>query len=189
MVIPSSDYYNSIADLQISPEYLRANLLCVTWDDTALLWHRSQIMEYDLLDDTVNVFFVDYNSWEEHVPRTRLRFILTKFSSRPVQVISCRLASIAPCNAKEQWNDVVSKTFQNIVQNRRCDVEPVYQADDQTFSVNLFAVHDEAYVCVNDFLIHCQMARPSNEEKHTMQLDGDGRPMHPIMALYWQAGE
>ena len=146
-------------------------------------------MEYDLVDDTVNVFFVDLNSWEEHVSRSRLRFILTKYSSQPVRVLICRLASIAPCNENDQWNDVASKSFQNVVQNRRCDVEPVYQGEDQTFYVNLFAVHDEAYVCVNDFLIHCQMARPSNdiaEENQTRQIERDG---HPIMALYWQAGE
>ena len=30
-----------------------------------------------------------------------------------------------------------------------------------TFFMSIyFAAHDEAYVCVNDFLIHCKMARP-----------------------------
>jgi hypothetical protein len=204
-----SDYYNSIDDLYISQEYLRKNLLCVTWDETASAWNRSQIMEYDLMDDTVNVFFVDLNSWEEHVSRSRLRFILTKYSSRPVRLLTCRLASLAPLNTNDQWNDVVSKTFQNVIQNCQCDVEPLYKGRDNTFFVNLFASHDEAYVCINDFLIHCKMARPMDDiskEKNAVNmkvfkifksffslkiymLDDEGNPMHSMIALYWKAGE
>jgi hypothetical protein len=158
-----SDYYNSIDDLQISQEYLRQNLLCVTYDETISGWNRSQIMEYDLNEDTVNVFFVDLNSWEENVSRSRIRFILTKYSSRPVYILTCRLASIAPLNNDNQWNDVVLKTFQNVVHNCQCDVEPLYKRSDNIFYVNLFASHDEAYVCINDFLIHCKMARPIDD--------------------------
>ncbi|UJR25019.1 hypothetical protein I4U23_006380 [Adineta vaga] len=190
-----NDYYNSIDDLNISKEYIRTNLLCVTWDPIALAWNRSQIMEYDLIDDTVNVFFVDLNSWEEHVPRSRIRFILTKYSSRPVYLLTCRLAAIGPLtnNDTNEWNDVVLKTFQNVVGNCQCDVEPLYKGRDNTFYVNLFAAHDEAYVCINDFLIHCKMARPiddiSNEKNLIYTLDSKGRPMHSMMALYWKAGE
>lgn len=117
-------------------------------------------MEYDLNEDTVNVFFVDLNSWEENVSRSRIRFILTKYSTRPVYLLTCHLSSIAPLNNNIQWNDVASETFQNVVSNCQCDVEPLYKRCDNTFYVNLFAPHDEAYVCVNDFLIHCKMARP-----------------------------
>ena len=160
----SSEYYNSIDDLQIPSEYLRQNLLCVTYDETISAWNRSQIMEYDLNADTVNVFYVDLNSWEENVSRSRLRFILTKYSSRSVCVLTCRLASIAPVNHDDhQWKDVVSQTFQNVVLNRQCDVEPLCKRSDQIFYVNLFASHDEAYVCINDFLIHCQMAKPFDD--------------------------
>ena len=116
-----------------------------------------------LNEDTVNVFYVDLNSWEENVPRSRLRFILTKYSSRAVCILTCRLASIAPVNHELQWNDVVSKTFQNVVLNRQCDVEPLHKRFDGIFYVNLFAPHDEAYVCINDFLIHCKMARPIDD--------------------------
>jgi hypothetical protein len=140
----------------------------VTYDETISAWNRSQIMEYNINEDTVNVFFVDLNSWEENVSRSRIRFILTKYSSRPVYLITCRLASIAPLNTNHQWNDVVSKTFQNVVLNCQCDVELLYKRCDDMFYVNLFAPHDEAYVCINDFLIHCKMARPiddnTNEE-------------------------
>ncbi|CAF4101145.1 unnamed protein product, partial [Rotaria sordida] len=188
-----NDYYNSIDDLQISQEYLRKNLLCVTFDETAYAWNRSQIMEYDLNEDTVNVFFVDLNSWEENVPRSRIRFILTKYSSRPVYLLTCRLASIAPLNNDTEWNDVVSRTFQNVVHNCQCDVEPLYKRCDNTFYVNLFALHDEAYVCINDFLIHCKMARPiddtTNQDNVIFMLDADGQPMHAMIALYWKAGE
>ncbi|CAF4308225.1 unnamed protein product [Rotaria magnacalcarata] len=93
-----NDYYNSIDDLQLTQEHLRKNLLCVTYDEITLTWNRSQIMEYDLNQDTVNVFFVDLNSWEENVSRSRIRFILTKYSSRPVHVLTCRLATIASLN-------------------------------------------------------------------------------------------
>jgi hypothetical protein len=130
-------------------------------------------MEYDLIDDTVNVFYVDLNTWEEHVPRKRLRFILTKYAARPVYLITCRLASITPIN-DNQWNDVVSKTFQNVVHNCQCDVEPLYKGRDNTFYVNLFASHDEAYVCINDFLIHCQMAKPIDDisnEKNLVRMN------------------
>ncbi|CAF4120036.1 unnamed protein product [Rotaria socialis] len=188
-----NDYYNSIEDLYVSTEYLRKNLLCVTWDETVSTWNRSQIMEYDLIDDTVNVFYVDLNSWEEHVPRSRVRFILTKYSSRPVYLLTCRLASIAPLNNNNQWNDVASKTFQNVVHNCQCDVEPLYKGRDNTFYVNLFASHDEAYVCINDFLIHCNMAKPfddiTNEKTQIYMLDDNGQPMHSMIALYWKAGE
>ena len=163
MTCSSSDYYNSINDLQISQEYLRKNLLCVTYDETVCAWNRSQVMEYDLNQDTVNVFFVDLNSWEENVSRSRIRFILTKYSSRPVYLLTCRLASIAPLTNDNQWNDVVSRTFENVVHDCQCDVEPIYKTRDNTFYVNLFASHEEAYVCLNDFLIHCKMAQPIND--------------------------
>jgi len=61
-------------------------------------WNRSQIMEFDLEQDTANVFFVDLNSWEENVSRSRLRFILTKYSSRSVVIFTCRLAAIVSLN-------------------------------------------------------------------------------------------
>ena len=170
-----SAYYESIDDLHISPEYLRKDLLCVTWDDATSTWYRSQVMEYDLVNDTVNVFFVDLSSWEEHVARSRLRFILTRYSSQPVRLLTCRLASIAPANAADdQWDEAVSKTFQNVVQSCPCDAELLSQAPDQTFYINLFASHSEAYVCVNDFLIHCRMAKPVNDtadEKSIVRLD------------------
>ena len=152
-------------------------------------------MEYDLTEDTVNVFYIDLNSWEENVSRSRIRFILTKYSCRPVYLLTCRLASIAPLNTNtNQWNDVVLKTFQNVVYNCQCDVEPLYKRCDEVFYVNLFAQHDEAYVCINDFLIHCKMARPiadlmNEENSNVYMLDDDGKPMHSIMALYWKADE
>ncbi|CAF3308520.1 unnamed protein product [Rotaria socialis] len=189
-----NDYYNSIYDLQLTQEYLRKNLLCVTYDEITLTWNRSQIMEYDLNQDTVNVFFVDLNSWEENVSRSRIRFILTKYSSRPVHLLTCRLATIASLNDDTEWNDVVLRTFQNLVHNCQCDVEPLYKRCDNTFYVNLFAQHDEVYVCINDFLIHCKMARPidditNDDNTTTFMLDDDGQPMHSIIALYWKAGE
>lgn len=168
-------------------------------------------MEYDAVDDTVNVFYADLNSWEEHVPRARTRFILTKFSARPVRLLTCRLAAVGPVNSSDdrEWNEVVSRTFQNVVNSCQCDVEPLYKGRDNTYYVNLFADHDEAYVCVNDFLIHCKMAQPiddiSNEKNlvgssrttvrsslafsQVYMLDDDGRPMHSMIALYWKAGE
>lgn len=207
-----SDYYNSIDDLQIPQEYLRKNLLCVTYDEIASAWNRSQVMEYDLNQDTVNVFFVDLNSWEENVSRSRIRFILTKYASRPVHILTCRLASIAPFNTNTEWNEVVSKTFQNVVHNCQCDVEPLFKRCNNIFYVNLFAQHDEVYVCINDFLIHCKMARPFNDITNedttvrgknvlknfkfylfffvkTYMLDNDGQPIHEMIALYWKAGE
>lgn len=189
----SSEFYNSINDLQIPREYIRVNLLCVTYDERFNVWNRSQIMEIDLEDDTVNVFFVDLNSWEENVSRARLRFILTKYSSRSVSILTCRLASIAPLNSNEQWNDVVRTTFENILENRQCDVEFLFKRSDNMFYVNLFAHHDEVYVCVNDFLIHCQMAKPnndmSNEQQITYLLDENGQTMHAMLAFYWKADE
>ena len=135
----------------------------MTYDESIDGWNRSQIMEYDLANDTVNVFFVDLNSWEENVSRSRIRFILTKYSSRPVRLLTCRLAAVAALNSSNQWDEVSSNTFQNVIDKCRCDVEPLYQRCDQMFYVNLFAAHDEAYVCVNDFLIHCKMAKPAED--------------------------
>lgn len=130
-------------------------------------------MEYDLIDDTVNVFYVDLNSWEEHVPRSRIRFILTKYSSRPVYILTCRLASIISLNDNDESNDVVSKTFQNVIHDCQCDVELLYKGRDNTFYINLFASHEEAYVCINDFLIHCKMAKPADDisyEKNMVEI-------------------
>ena len=73
--------------MQIPQEYLRKNLLCVTYGMKPVsAWNRSQIMEFDLNEDTVNVFFVDLNSWEENVSRSRLRFVLTKYSSHDLSI-------------------------------------------------------------------------------------------------------
>ena len=79
-------------------------------------------MEYDLNQDIGNVFFVDLNSWEENVSRSRIRFILTKYSSRPVYLLTCRLASITPLTNDKQWNDVVPRTLENVVHDCQCDV-------------------------------------------------------------------
>jgi len=189
-----SEYYNSISDLHISREYLRPNLLCVTYDENNQTWNRSQILEYDFHRDTVSVFLVDLNSWEENVARTRLRFILTKYSCQPVYVLTCRLASIQSKQMSDsQTDDVVLKTFQNVIEDCQCDVEILSQGRDQMFYVNLFAAHQEAYVCVNDFLIHCQMAKPfddiSNEKNLIYMTDKNGDILHPMIALYWKGGE
>lgn len=189
-----NDYYNSIDDLHIPQEYIRENLLCVTWNETSRTWNRSQILECDFHCDTVSVFFVDLNSWEENVSRTRLRFILTKYSCQPVYVLTCRLASIQSKQVFDsQTNDVTLKTFQNVIENCQCDVEILYEGRDQTCYVNLFAAHQEAYVCVNDFLIHCQMAKPfddiSNEKNLIYMTDKSGEILHPMIALYWKGGE
>ncbi|UJR23822.1 hypothetical protein I4U23_026798 [Adineta vaga] len=186
-----NNYYNSIDDLQIPQEYLRKNLLCVTYDESIHCWNRSQIMEYDLYEDTVNVFFVDLNSWQENISRSRIRFILTKYSSQPVYILTCRLAAIDSLHNSSEWTDVVTKTFQNVIQHCQCDVEPLLKRCDNMFYVNLFAAHDEAYVCINDFLIHCQMAKPAddniNEVNSMIMFDDNGQPMHAMMALYWKA--
>ena len=188
MVLTSfSDYYNSIDDLEIPVEYLRKNLLCVTYDPTISVWNRSQILEWNLVNDTVNVFFVDLNSWEENVPRSRLRFILTKYSSRPVYSITCRLALISPRNPSEQWNEMAVKTFENLVLNRLCDIEPLSKRLGEIFYVNLFLQHEQIYVCMNDFFIHCQMAKPFDDTD--LDQTSEGKPMHAMMALYWKAEE
>ena len=129
-------------------------------------WNCSQIMEFDLEQDTANVFFVDLNSWEENVSRSRLRFILTKYSSRSVVIFTCRLAAIVSLNPNGSWSDMVSKTFEN----RQCDIEFLYKRSDDMFYVNLFAHHDDICVCINDFLIHCQMAKPMNDMTDEQQI-------------------
>ncbi|CAF0830410.1 unnamed protein product [Didymodactylos carnosus] len=90
-----------------------------------------------------------------------------------------------------EWNEQVTKTFQNVINDRPAEIETLYCASNNCYSVNLFVSHDDAYICVNDFLIHCRMAIATEDMNNDseIELDENEKPMHTIIQLYWKEGE
>ncbi|CAF4421169.1 unnamed protein product, partial [Adineta steineri] len=109
-----NDFYNKLNDKQyyIKSEQIRINLCVICCDtkstDDNKIWNRSQILDFDSSDNTVNLFYVDLGTWEEYVPINRLRHITDRFQQHQVFSLTCRLAHIIPLNNDNDyltWTD------------------------------------------------------------------------------------
>ncbi|CAF1405802.1 unnamed protein product, partial [Didymodactylos carnosus] len=90
-------YFGPYSDqLVIDRGGIQLNLCCMCrhCDDGYVTWYRSQIIDYNFESDTCDLFYVDYNFWREHVPRTRLRYILKEHQQEPVRILTCQLNDI-----------------------------------------------------------------------------------------------
>ncbi|CAF3418667.1 unnamed protein product, partial [Rotaria sp. Silwood2] len=164
-----NDFYNTIDDNQyhIKPEQILMNLCVICSDpkssDNDKIWNRSQILDFDSSDNTVNLFYVDFGTWEEYVPINRLRHITDRFHHHQIFSITCRLAHILPLNNDNDqltWTDDATNQFLAVLKQVIPEIELLSFTTNGCFQTNLFVMNSGQHVCVNDYMIHIKMAKP-----------------------------
>ena len=197
-----NEFYNEIvADKNyfIPAERIRANLCVICADPKSSaddqIWNRSQILDYDSIDRTVNLFYVDLGTWEEYVPTNHLRYLIENFHQHLVFSLTCRLAHLSPINEDENdqtWSADATGQFLAVLDQVRPEIELLSWGTDGCFQTNLFGMNSGHYVCVNDYMIHIKKAKPIlQNEKNGCQLSTvpNSSLIHPVIALYNRFGE
>jgi hypothetical protein len=163
-----NEFYNEIDDKQyfVTPEQIRINLCVICADpkssDNDKIWNRSQILEFDSTDHTVNLFYVDLGTWDEYVPINRLRHLIDNFHRHLVFSLTCCLAHISPLNDKKDnitWPDDATDQFLAVIDQVLPEIELLSFGKDGCFQTNLFVINSGQYVCVNDYMIHIKKAK------------------------------
>ena len=176
-----NDFYNTIDDKQYSiiPEQIRINLCVMCSDskssDKEKIWNRSQILDFDSSDNTVNLFYVDLGTWDEYVPINRLRHITDHFHHHQVFSITCRLAHILPLNEENDqltWTDDATNQFLAVIDEVQPEIELLSVALNGCFQTNLFVLYSGEHVYVNEYMIHIKKAKPI---LNTPNIDDDGQ--------------
>ena len=198
-----NEFYNEFRNetRYLIPIETIAKYLCVICADPNstekdLIWNRSQILDYDLTDQTVNLFYVDLGTWEEYVPINRLRFLIESFHEYPVCSLTCRLSHIAPINTNENdstWPSDAIDQFLAVIDQVLPEIEFLSLDNDGGYQTNLFVVNSGQYICVNDYMIHIKKAQPmiQNQDEKSREFDGNytNPNIHPVIALYYRLGE
>ncbi|CAF2106329.1 unnamed protein product [Rotaria magnacalcarata] len=205
-----NDFYNKIDDKQylLVPKQIHANLCVMCADpkssDNDKIWNRSQILDFDSTDNTVNLFYVDLGTWDEYVPINRLRLLIDCFHRHLVFSLTCRLAHISPLNTDGDdltWSNDATHQFLAVIDQVTPEIEFISFGQDGCFQTNLFVTNSGQYVCVNDYMIHIKKAtaivQPTNIDDNNqtiVQFDKNcsiniNPPIHPVIALYNQLGE
>ncbi|CAF0999056.1 unnamed protein product [Rotaria sordida] len=205
-----NDFYNTIHDKQyhIKPEQILLNSCVICSDpkssDNDKIWFRSQILDFDSSDNTVNLFYVDFGTWEEYVPINRLRHITDGFHRHQVFSITCRLAHILPLNHNNDqltWTENATNQFLAVIDQVIPEIELLSFTSNGCFQTKLFVMNSGQHVCVNDYMIHIKQAKPilnttniHDDRYNCIQLDehdinDNGSPIHPVVALYNRLGE
>ena len=126
------------------------------------IWNRTQILDFDSSDNTVNLFYVDLGTWEEYVPINRLRHITDRFHQHQVFSIPCRLAHILPINNENDqvtWTDEATNQFIAVIDQVIPEVEFLSFGSNGCLHTNLFVINSDQPVCVNDYMIHIKQAK------------------------------
>jgi len=164
-----NDFYNTIDNKQyyLTPEQIRINLCVICLDSNSTnekkIWNRSQILDFDPSDNTVNLFYVDLGTWDEYVPINRLRHITDRFYRHIVFSITCRLAHIYPINNENDqltWTDDATNQFLAVIDQTIPEIEFLSVSLNGCFQTNLFVINSGQQVCVNDYMIHIKQAKP-----------------------------
>ncbi|UJR13996.1 hypothetical protein I4U23_000996 [Adineta vaga] len=125
-------FYNTINDKQynITLEQIQINLCVICCDTKSTnenrIWNRSQILDFDPSDNTVNLFHVDLGTWEEYVPINRLRHITQHFHQYQVFSLTCRLAQILPRNNEHDqliWTNEATQQFLSVIDEAVPEIE------------------------------------------------------------------
>ncbi|CAF1087756.1 unnamed protein product [Rotaria sordida] len=205
-----NDFYNELDDKQylVTPEQIHMNLCVICADPKSLdndkIWNRSQILDFDLNDNTVNLFYVDLGTWDEYVPINRLRHLIDCFHRHLVFSLTCRLAHISPINNDQDnltWSTDATDQFLAVIDQVLPEIEFISFEEDGCFQTNLFVINSGQYVCVNDYMIHIKKAKATiqstniddnnqtivRSDKHCAI--NSNPPIHPVIALYNQLGE
>ncbi|CAF1417535.1 unnamed protein product [Rotaria magnacalcarata] len=205
-----NDFYNKLDDKQyyVKPEKIRINLCVICSDlnssENEKLWSRSQILDFDSSDNTVNLFYVDFGTWEEYVPLHRLRHITDHFHQHLVFSVTCCLANILPLNHENDqlgWTEDATEQFLAVLDQVPSEIELLSYESNGCFQATLSVINSGQHVCVNDYMVHIKKAKPfpnmanmDDESPNTNQLDkhymrDDGSQIHPVVALYKRLGE
>ena len=167
-----NEFYNEIdaKEYRLTPEHIQVNLCVICADPKSssndLIWNRSQILDYDPIDQTVNLFYVDLGTWDEYVPIDRLRYLIDYFHRHLVFSLTCRLAHISPCNDQNEnvmWPDDATEQFLAVIDQVIPEIELLQFDQDRAFQTNLFVINSGQYICVNDYMIHIKKAKPMIE--------------------------
>ncbi len=190
-----NDFYNTIDDKQyfLTPNQIHTHL-CVICSDpkSSKIWNRSQILDFDPVDNTVNLFYVDLGTWDEYVPINRLRHLTDRFHGHLVRSITCRLAHINPINNENDqltWTDEATNQFLAVIEQSIPEIEFLSVDPNGCFYINLFVMNSDQYVCVNDYLIHIKKAIADDRQNSIQSDEHDITPIHPVVALYNRFGE
>ena len=163
-----NEFYNEIDEKQylISPDKIQMNLCVICADpkssDNDKIWNRSQIVDFDLVDQTVNLFYVDLGTWDEYVSINRLRYLIEPFHQHLVFSLTCSLAHISPLNEDEKdltWPTDATDQFLAVIDQVLPEIELLSFGKDGCFQTNLFVMNSGHYVCVNDYMIHIKKAK------------------------------
>jgi hypothetical protein len=163
-----NSFYNEVDDpcYLIPPERIQMNLCAMCADpkssDNDRIWNRSQIVDYDPSDQTVNLFYVDLGTWDEYVPINRLRYLIDSFHHHLVFSLTCRLAHLSPVSQQTDnllWPDDATDQFLAVIDQTAPEIELLSMGDDGCFQTNLFVINSGQYVCVNDYMIHIRKAK------------------------------
>lgn len=179
-----NDFYNKFArnSYRVEEKEIRPNLCVVSLDfdgsTNDRIWNRSQIIDFDGASQSLTLFFVDLGSWKENVPLSSIRYLTKKFVERPVVSLNCRLSNIEP--KQSVWSKEKSQIFLSAIDKKFSEIEFLSFDRDRTFQTNLFVFFDEQFICVNDFLIHVQIAEPVVK---TRQI-APKYFLHPIVELF-----
>ncbi|UJR33189.1 hypothetical protein I4U23_020644 [Adineta vaga] len=207
-----NNFYNEIEskDYLVTPEQIHINLCVICADpkssDDDKIWNRSQILDFDPIDNTVNLFYVDLGTWDEYVPIHRLRYLIDNFHRHLVFSLTCRLAHISPINDEDikdnvTWLDDATDQFLAVIDQVLPEIELLSVGNDGCFQTNLFVTSSGQYVCVNDYMIHIKKAkailqstninnsRQISTRPHKSSNINNSSCKHPVIALYNRLGE
>jgi len=170
-----------------------ATNLCVVCADSKTLsnqtiWNRSQILDFDPVEKTVNLFHVDLGTWEENIPLNRLRRLIETFHEPMVFTLTCRLVHIEPTVSPDGstfWSDEATQNFQRIIENLSPHVEFLSRQTDGTFRVHLFINFEDNEINVSDYLVHINQAKFVNDDFN----DSHPSATHPVVTLYKKSAE
>ncbi|CAF0972743.1 unnamed protein product [Adineta ricciae] len=191
-------FYNTMADKQyhITPQQIQINLCVICCDTKSIggnqIWNRSQILDFDSPDNTVNVFHVDLGTWEEYVPITRLRHITHCFQQHQVFSLTCRLAGVLPLsnsNGQITWTDEATSQFLSVLDQVVPEVEFISITSNGCIDTNLFVTVSGQLVCVNDYLVHIKQATNGGQDNLQSERQENESSIHPVISLYKILGE
>jgi hypothetical protein len=196
-----NDFYNEIDDKQylVTSKQIQINLCVICADpkssDDDKIWNRSQILDFDLTDNTVNLFYVDLGTWDEYVPINRLRHLIDCFHRHLVFSLTCRLAHISPINPDQEnvtWPEDATDQFLAVIDQVLPEIELLSFGKDGCFQTNLFVINSGQYVCVNDYMIHIKKAKAILQSENILQIKdkhNNNPSIHPVIVLYNRLGE
>lgn len=191
-----NEFYNNNTEKEylLTSDQIAKHLCVICLDPKSTneekIWNRSQILDYDPVENTVNLFYVDLGTWDEYVPIDRLRYLTERFHRQMILSITCRLARIHPINDDNDpftWTDEATNQFLAVIERHRPKIQFLTVDSNGCFNTNVFV---DPNICVNDYLIHIKKAKVS---KSMFGFHADNHagflPIHPVVALYNRFGE